>query len=623
MAEKGTYYGGGGADEYGSNSNDHATTSFPTFLDFDPFPSRANDGRPLSTATSSGTSAPSEYEARSDWQSAKERQSVVPSITGPAGEPGLPPSRPTSTAQQSSTVASSSGVPRSGAASPPPSRRGLHAFATGRNSPSFRSNNAPSPEPRPNSAMSKTHVPSITPHGFFRPLSSQQLQQQRGQRITSNGRPEHHHRYSEASIHTQYDSPGTLDFITTHEAPPLVPSNLPPPSKADSSPPATSHRQQRPDRLSLPNGNAPNGVPKDDRGPKSPRSLRASLGLYHKELGPAQRLPSEPSTPTTPSSPGKNYEYFDGNVIFFLGGRCLNTRNMPISGATFFFIILPSALFFGFESPYLWHHVSPALPIIFAYFFYLTMASFFRAAFSDPGALPRNLHPHPPNPAENDPLVVGPPTTRWISTKRFHNAAQSEAMEVPTKFCDTCKIWRLPRSHHCRKCNMCVDVMDHHCVWLNNCVGARNYRFFFAFVSFASVLGVLLFAFSIVQLATRDLRGFARSSDRVALALAIYAFIAAAYPVLLLGYHLFLLSRGETTKEFLTSQKFRPEDRHRPWAQRTWYTSLAQTLMRPRPPEALRFKALYRDGDQRFGLTVTRKERRKRAVSGMEMQVLS
>jgi palmitoyltransferase ZDHHC9/14/18 len=193
------------------------------------------------------------------------------------------------------------------------------------------------------------------------------------------------------------------------------------------------------------------------------------------------------------------------------------------------------------------------------------------------------------------------------------------AMEVPTKYCKSCSIWRSPRAHHCRVCDACVETQDHHCVWLNNCVGRRNYRFFFSYVAFASLMAFYLLAISLVHVGyyakqhhisfSASLTG--RTKERVAFALFIISVLALPYPGSLFGYHLFLIARGETTREYLNSHKFPKKDRHRPFAQRSVLRNWVAVLVRPRPPGYMQFKRRYAQGDMRLGHTVRKKERRR------------
>ena len=179
-------------------------------------------------------------------------------------------------------------------------------------------------------------------------------------------------------------------------------------------------------------------------------------------------------------------------------------------------------------------------------------------------------------------------------------------MEVPTKYCKSCNIWRPPRAHHCRICDNCVETQDHHCVWLNNCVGRRNYRYFFTFVTSLVLLCILCFTGCLVQLLvwrSRNGRSFGAAIDkwRVPFALCIYIILICPYPLSLWLYHLFLMGRGETTREILNSQKFQKKDRHRPYDQGNVVKNWIAVLMRPRPPTYLHFKKEYVEGDQRFG----------------------
>jgi palmitoyltransferase ZDHHC9/14/18 len=198
-------------------------------------------------------------------------------------------------------------------------------------------------------------------------------------------------------------------------------------------------------------------------------------------------------------------------------------------------------------------------------------------------------------------------------------------MEVPSKFCKTCNIWRPPRAHHCRLCDNCVETQDHHCVWINNCVGRRNYRYFFTFLTSATLLSAYLCGASLAQILV-----YARQQDvsvgesinqfRVPFAMVIYGPISLLYPAALLGYHLFLIGRGETTREYLNSHKFLPKDRYRAFTQagvlRNWFV----VLCRPRPPTYYRFKTRYEQGDQRLGSARRAAGAKGGGDEGMEMQ---
>lgn len=551
---------------------------------------------------------------------------------------------------------------------------------------------------RPTSSMSRTHVPSLTPGGFFKPMSSQKLQAQRGQRPASSlaqnviaasdsardprrseesTRTGHRHRYSNASVNTLRDRPPptrdedvpplpvsrgtafTNDGTSTH---PDVPQHGAP-SVISNNSVAPLHGRQSPANLKLDSSGLRSSKEALSPASKSPRSLRASLRLSSRRPSQQERRPSpgqheklhsDPSSPndapekpplplsasmkprirsprSTSQGKGKNYEYFAGNMLFLLSGRLMNSKARPLNVATFVLTVLPAALFFAFSAPWLWRHVSPALPILFAYVFYITISALLHAAFSDPGILPRNLHPHPSNPdEERDPLTVGPPTTEWVMVKTFpsnkaskqqvDNEAQraTTAMEVPTKYCKSCNIWRPPRAHHCRICDACIETQDHHCVWLNNCVGRRNYRFFFAYVGWASVLALMLLSFSLAHIGTyaqqhsisfgRALSG--RSQERVAFAMFLISVFALPYPASLFVYHLFLIARGETTREYLNSHKFMPKDRHRPFSQANWWRNWVSVLVRPRTPSYMQFRHAYQDGDVRYGHTKPKWERK-------------
>lgn len=240
--------------------------------------------------------------------------------------------------------------------------------------------------------------------------------------------------------------------------------------------------------------------------------------------------------------------------------------------------------------------------------------------------MPRNLHPLPPPENADDPLTLGPSTTQWTTIKSA--GTPNGAMDVPTKYCKTCNIWRPPRCHHCRVCDSCIETQDHHCVWINNCVGRRNYRYFFTFVSSGTLLGIFLTFASLGHCLRYQKEQKLSFSDsihkwRVPFAMFIYGLLATPYPACLWAYHLYLIARGETTREYLGSHKFSKNDRHRPFTQISTFNNWVVVLLRPRPPTYLRFKQKYEEGDQRFG---TRRGKRQAPLAaeqqggGIELQ---
>ncbi|KAL2874651.1 Eukaryotic peptide chain release factor GTP-binding subunit [Colletotrichum sp. CLE4] len=544
---------------------------------------------------------------------------------------------------------------------------------------------------RPPSSTSRSHVPSLTSSAFFRPMSSQKLQAQRGgsrpatrqQPTLEDTEPTPEHNQSAAaaaavasggpnarhsvisnpvsnpvarlqrqlsdddnmrpppSRGTEYTDQGTYDRITANTSP--THGHYAAGSMSESVTPL--QRNQRNSRNLSVNidrgfrerGNQPSPI-------KSPRSFRSSFLLpgrsdqnkSNRTLPGGEKLSSTASTPQlnpvdssrpadknnlkkSKTNLGYVFQYFEGNTVFCLGGRFQNTKHRPVNVATGLFIIIPAVLFFVFSAPWIWHNISPAIPITFGYVFYICISSFLHASLSDPGILPRNLHSFPPADSTEDPLRLGPPTNDWTLIKSAESA--TAAMEVPVKHCRTCNIWRPPRAHHCRLCDNCIETHDHHCVWLNNCVGKRNYRYFFAFVSSATFLSLYLLGASLGQILVHMHRSdisFGKSIDdfRVPFAMVIYGFIAFLYPAALMGYHIFLMARGETTREYINSHKFIKAERFRAFTQGSMLKNWIVVLCRPRPPTYYQFKKRYSGGDQRLGALRDQKV----DVQGMEMQ---
>lgn len=358
-------------------------------------------------------------------------------------------------AQRRSIIASESrpGTAKTGLSSSRGAWTNRNSFRKGaqRGSIIGRNNSISGSSLRPQSSASRSHVPSLTSHAFFHPMSSQKLQAQRGASrpptagqnraslqgdaaidhsniaeqspTTSSPKPIAHLTRQltddddgrpPPSRGTEITEPETDDHITANTSP--TQGHHPTASLSESVRPLQRKKAEDMslkvdiDRTKAYNKHTSN-MPTPG---KSPRSFRSNFLMPSKPEGTAtphdmhgvEKLSSGASTPQfTPSGGpdtskpkiakktaknraaalGRNFEYFEGNTVFCLGGRFQNTRSRPINIATGFLVTIPAALFFAFSAPYLWYHVSPAVPIIFAYIFYICMSSFIRASVTDPG----------------------------------------------------------------------------------------------------------------------------------------------------------------------------------------------------------------------------------------------
>ncbi|CAH8668193.1 unnamed protein product [Dicrocoelium dendriticum] len=168
--------------------------------------------------------------------------------------------------------------------------------------------------------------------------------------------------------------------------------------------------------------------------------------------------------------------------------------------------------------------------------------AFGRATFMDPGFLPVGV------PGEKMTTIE-----KGASRTVMYRAVEINGISTRLKWCVTCELYRPPRCSHCSICKHCIDNFDHHCPWLNNCIGKRNYRYFFSFLLSLTVHMVATFGVSVcfVLLHSQNL-----TSYRVIIAIVVLVMVGLLLlPVLgLTGFHIFLVSKGRTTNEQVTSK---------------------------------------------------------------------
>ena len=260
----------------------------------------------------------------------------------------------------------------------PPSRRGMSSPSTTASwriggafgGPGGSVTNSSRP-PSATSRTSRTHVPSLASHAFFRPMSSQRLQAQRGFRPKKVGQPSASvDGSSEVGTNTERHS---LDSDATPQQGPRTQHNKgisPRPrgteftdqddrGTVNASPTEYATLQSMGESERPLQGRSPHTRPMqldmDKQGNGSPKSFRANFhraATTRKETQGHERLSSSNNSPTfakklSESAPkaGINYQYFSGNTVFCWGGRLQNARDRPVNIASGIIVVLPTILF--------------------------------------------------------------------------------------------------------------------------------------------------------------------------------------------------------------------------------------------------------------------------------------
>lgn len=160
----------------------------------------------------------------------------------------------------------------------------------------------------------------------------------------------------------------------------------------------------------------------------------------------------------------RNYTQHAGSNRFFLCGLVMTADANPSYFLLSLFILVAlGGLWLGFEASYQWHHLSPAVVIVFAYLWAGTIVHMLVTAWRDPGVVPRDLDPEPLTAQRHDKAGGAATATNLLDPEDPIRVPMPRIVRVrndrdlTVKWCETCRLYRPPRSSHCRVCDNCVD----------------------------------------------------------------------------------------------------------------------------------------------------------------------
>ncbi|KAL8256852.1 hypothetical protein R6Q59_028893 [Mikania micrantha] len=252
----------------------------------------------------------------------------------------------------------------------------------------------------------------------------------------------------------------------------------------------------------------------------------------------------------------RTYQTWKGSNIFFLDGRFIFGPDIRSIFLSLFLIVAPVVVFCVFVARKLLdkfsHHLGILVMVIAIAFTIYVVILLLVTSGRDPGIIPRNTHPPEPEVMDQN-IEVGSSQTPQLRLPRFKEVMVNGFM-VKVKYCDTCMLYRPPRCSHCSICDNCVERFDHHCPWVGQCIGLRNYRFFFMFVSSATLLCIYVFAFCwvyVIKIKNSEETSIwsALIKTPASIVLIIYTFICVWFVGGLTVFHLYLISTNQSTYE--------------------------------------------------------------------------
>uniref|UniRef100_A0A0N5A2K5 Palmitoyltransferase n=1 Tax=Parastrongyloides trichosuri TaxID=131310 RepID=A0A0N5A2K5_PARTI len=289
----------------------------------------------------------------------------------------------------------------------------------------------------------------------------------------------------------------------------------------------------------------------------------------------------------------RKWKYHEGRNRFFCDGRIYMSKEVSLLFLTLFLIITVTGLFLGFDAPYLFYNVSPAIPILVCIIFIFVITCLLKTSFTEPGIIPRATSKEV---IEVDRQCEEAGVGRNV---RIPKTVTIKGINFKLKYCNTCRIYRPPRSSHCSICDNCILNFDHHCPWVGNCVGLRNYRYFYFFIVSLALLDLLILSSSVAHIAlvSTAKKAFIECVKETPVSIFISGtcFLSIWSLLGLSGFHTYLLATAQTTNEDIKGtfdKKLRPGTKN-PFSQGNIFVNFFSTLCSPEPVSLLDARGIY------------------------------
>ncbi|XP_059462305.1 probable protein S-acyltransferase 4 isoform X2 [Corylus avellana] len=297
--------------------------------------------------------------------------------------------------------------------------------------------------------------------------------------------------------------------------------------------------------------------------------------------------------------PQRFYKVWKGNNKFFCSGRLIFGPDVASLFLSTLLIGCPAIVFcirIYFNTKKNDHLWNPVL-IVGAILGILDLIFLFFTSGRDPGIVPRNSTP----PEADETFDSTTPSMEWVNDRTPHLKLPRtkdvivNGHTVKVKYCDTCMLYRPPRTSHCSICNNCVQRFDHHCPWVGQCIGQRNYRFFFMFILTSTILCIHVFVFSLISiLKILEEKGSvwkAVQHDIPSDFLIVYCFIAVWFVGGLTVFHFYLICTNQTTYE---NFRYRYDKKENPY-NKGMMKNLIEVFFSKIPPSMHKFRSFVEE----------------------------